>query len=349
MAIITSNPELLKFETLVREHKSANHPLFVEIEDAAIEGSLTSEIYQQFAINIATRTMLSLPEIHACCIQASLDLDPLRTAYSVMTGAEEGGFGKPKEVHTVLMMNSLNYHGKIVFGLEPIKLQELMALVRLVYSSNKFINYLNLKSICVDIQESQLSKFIDTDELIDTCKRMLYITGLKWENKSWKSVEDVVLLNKMAYQTLLEKNVLRETIDYCIAQLDVLVNMKTGYLQGVGFAHEGLADGMINKMFRILYAQVNAYSSPEDFMLNVYPYFSAHGNYIDVYLGLAENSEGVEVTHAQRELEKLAQLDSEALNSAWIGANDFANRNARIWDGIMAVYESSLNKQLIGN
>jgi len=342
MTAYNSEKKLERFVSLISEHKSANHQLFTALEEAAIEGNLTKELYHLFAVNIAARTMLSLPEIHACCIQASLDLDPLRTSYSVMTGAEEGGSGKPKEVHTVLMMNALNYHGKTVFGLQPLNLKYFMSLVRLLHASKKYKQFLKLKESCSGISDEILSPFVNREELIDICKRTSILAEIQLPNEPWETLLDIEKVEKEAHRHLLTANVLQETIDYCLAQLDVLTNMKTGYLQGVGFAHEALADGMINKMFRIMYAQINRYPSEDDFMQNVYPYFSAHGNYIEVYNGLSENSEGVEVTHAQRELEKLSQLDNEAMSVAWIGTNDFANRNVRIWDGLMNAIESKI-------
>lgn len=330
------NKSIIRFQTFIKEHNSANHQLFDIIETAAKDDSLTPEAYYLFAVNIAARTMLSLPEIHACCIQASLELDPLRTAYSVMTGAEEGGSGKPKEVHSILMMNALNYHGKVVFGLNPINLKYLMALVRLIYSCKKYHSLLNLENRYEGInQDLNLSSFINKDELIDTIIRMANIAEIELSKENLEIIREIDKIEKIAYERLQASKVLVETIDYCLEQLSVLGNMKSGYLQGVGFAHEALADGMINKMFRILYSQVSKYSSEENFIENVYPYFSAHGNYLEVYNGFSEFSEGIEVTHAQRELEKLSQLDESALIVAWVGANDFANRNVRIWDGIM--------------
>lgn len=338
-----SDKNLTRFENLIKEHRSALHPLFDNIESVALNGSLTPDAYLLFSVNIAARTMMSLSEIHACCIQASLDLDPLRTAFSVMTGAEEGGFGKPKNVHTVLMMNALNYHGQVVFGLHDLDLRYLMALVRLLYSSRRYRLLLEVeKSSNTKIRELlQRCDLVDGAELIHTCRRMAAIAGIDLCCEPWDDADEIQQIEQSAFDGLIAAKVLPETIDYCLAQLAVLGRMRAGYLQGVGFAHEGLADGMIYKMFRILYSQIDRYPSRQEFMQRVYPYFSAHGNYLDVYNGVAKNTEGVEVIHAQRELAKLAQLDSDALEAAWGGANDFANRNVRIWDGIMSVLETS--------
>ena len=97
---------------------------------------------------------------------------------------------------------------------------------------------------------------------------------------------------------------------------------------------------MIYKMFRIMYAHINRYTSKADFEKTVYPYYSAHGNYMEMYHGGKQSDDGVEVVHAQRELTKLAQLDSESLDAAWMGANDFADRNVRIWDGLLRALET---------
>lgn len=331
--------EVVQFKKLIKEHKSANHSVFDKIEDLVLKDELTKEQYYLFAVNIATRTMMSLPEIHACCIQASLDLDPLRTTYSVMTGAEEGGSGNPKEVHSVLMMNALNYHGKVVYQMEPINLKYLMSLTRLVYYSQKLFCFYKLEAKYNGIGNDLIScSFINIDEIKEICIRMAKKSTIE---ANFDSLKEVKKAEEIAFNKLIQHGVLKETIDYCLEQMAVLINMKTGYLQGVGFAHEALADGMIDKMFRILYPQVNKYNNYNDFIENVYPYFSAHGNYLEVYNGASEEAEGVEVTHALREIEKLNQLDKEALKTAWIGANNFANRNVKIWDSMMDVLVKS--------
>lgn len=334
--------DLTRFETLIREHRSALHPLFAYVETAAMHGSLSPESYTLFAANIAARTMLSLSEIHACCIQASLDLDPLRTAFSVMTGAEEGGFGKPDRVHTVLMMNALNYHGQVVFGLPSLDIRYLMALARLLYTSRQYRLLLEVEQSNEGIRERlQRCGLMDATELVHTCRRMATIAGIELPCDPWDDVDEIERIEQLALDSLIISKVLPETIDYCLAQLAVLGRTQAGYLQGVGFAHEGLADGMIYKMFRIMFSQVDRYASRKEFMERVYPYFGAHGNYLDVFNGVAENTDGVEVVHAQRELAKLAQLDSDSLEAAWIGANDFADRNVRIWDGILSAIETA--------
>jgi hypothetical protein len=336
--------DLSRFEDLIKEHRSAWHPLFSHVEAAAQAGCLAPDAYALFAVNIAARTMLSLPEIHACCIQAALDLDPLRTAYSVMTGAEEGGFGKPRKVHTVLMMDALNHHGRVVFGLPEVHLGYLMALVRLAHASRQYRCFLEIEnSVAANIREQLRDGGLwDAAEILHICRRMAAQAGLLLPEESARRVELFIRLEREAIDRLTKEKVLPETIDYCLAQLDVLNKTRAGYLQGVGFAHEGLADGMIYKMFRILYCQIDRYQSRDDFLKQVYPYFSAHGNYMDVFHGEAENTDGVEVIHAQRELAKLNSLDHEALEAAWKGANEFADRNVRIWDGLLnALKESS--------
>lgn len=332
--------ELDRFVSLIRDHNSAHHHLFTLLEEVATAGQLTAEGYHLFAVNIAVRTMLSLPEIHACCIQASLDLDPLRTTFSVMTGAEEGGAGKPEQVHTVLMMKALNTHGSIVFNLPPLHLPYFMSLIRLLHATGKYKQYLRLQQKHAQITDEELSCFVNKVELTDICRRCSAITGIKMPESAFHNIAELELIEELTQQELLSAGVVQETIDYCLAQLNVFTNMTTGYLQGVGFAHEGLADGMINKMFRIMYSQIDSYQSTSYFMQEVYPYFAAHGNYLQLYTGLEDDAEGVEVTHAQRELAKLSQLDDEALQVAWQGANDFANRNALIWDGMLKAIDS---------
>ncbi|MCF0061357.1 hypothetical protein MUK70_19140 [Dyadobacter chenwenxiniae] len=333
---------LERFVSLVKDHRSANHPLFAIIESAAKNDTLSREMYSIFSVNIAARTMLSLPEIHACCIQAALDLDPLRTAYSVMTGAEEGGSGKPDQVHSVLMMNALNNHGRIVFELAALDLKCLMALIRLVHACGKYIRLIRIEMAFPGIDsELDFADFTDRSEIIDCCYRMAISVGIEFDKNASHGLAEIEALEKVAEKQLSDFGVLPETVSYCLAQLDVLTKMKTGYLQGVGFAHEALADGMIDSMFKIMYAHRNKYVSEDEFLNSVYPYFEAHGNYIDVYKGLSKESEGVEVIHAQRELEKLSRLDDDALEIAWQGANDFADRNVGIWDGMLAVLQQT--------
>lgn len=302
-------------------------------------------MYLLFSANIAARTMMSLSEIHACCIQASLDLDPLRTAYSVMTGAEEGGSGNPNQVHTVLMMKALNYHGAVVFGLPPLDLKYLMALVRLLYITRKYKNLIALQNIYPDIIHTLNEiKIIDLAELADVSGRMANLCHIELSSRFSIDIEEMKQVEQEAIEKLYMEKVVQETIDYCFAQFDILESKKSGYIQGVGFAHESLADGMIYSIFRIMFFQLSKYTSRSEFINEVYPYFSAHGNYIEVFEGLAEDASGVELTHARRELKKLSQLDSCALKAAWQGANDFSNRNVLVWDGIMRRIKSSHKK-----
>jgi hypothetical protein len=324
-----------RFRNFIETHRSSHHPLFDFLEQTALENEITVELYSAFAVNIATRTMLSLSEIHACCIQASLDLNPLRTAYGVMTGAEEGGFGKPGEVHSILMMNALNYHGKVAFGMKPINLRYQMALIRLLYISGKYKTILELEKTYPGISISLGEKGIyDISQFNPTLSNLSSYAGIPLPTNFEKSIDiaDLRDFERNILSALHVSGVLNATINYCLQQLDVLNNSLEGYVQGVGYAHECLADGMIYKMFRILYAQIDRYTNEGEFLKMVYPYFAAHGNYMDVYKGFCNETEGVEATHALRELEKLSELDDQALGFAWQGANDFANRNVQIWD-----------------
>ncbi len=338
---------LERFTQIIENHMSSKHPLFDVLEDAARESSVTTELYSIFAVNIATRTMLSLSEIHACCIQASLDLNPLRTAYGVMTGAEEGGSGKPSEVHSTLMMNALNYHGQVVFNMKPIDVQYQMALIRLLHITGKYkvINKLeeSYPGISVMLKDTNI---FDTSKIQPTFERLCYYTKLIPPPDFESDKTELENFRKAIEYAIYKTGVVKATVDYCLEQLEVLNNPLEGYLQGVAYAHECLADGMIYKMFCILFAQIDRYKDESEFLNIVYPYFSAHGNYMDVYNGSSEETEGVEATHALREFEKLSELDDSALQFALKGADDFANRNTKIWDELLQLIQPIIQKAL---
>jgi hypothetical protein len=324
------------FEQFVLNHRSADHEIFSVVEAAAVQGSLTRDQYSLFAKNIAARTMMSLSEIHACCIQASLDLDPLRTAYGVLTGAEEGGFGRPTKVHSVLMMNALNTHGRVVFASEPINLRRLMALVRLIHAANRYRSLLEINALypgALDLLNTR--GIINATELSTTVRRMLDYLEIRHKNTNPPNLKSLNAIEAAARHQLHGEMILPATLDYCLQQMDVLGNALPGYLQGVGYAHEALADGMLYRMFRIMYAQVDRYPSEQEFTRHVYPYYAAHGNYLDIFRGKGGGKKGIEQIHAERELAKLSELDKESLGNAWSGAKDFAARNVRIWDDML--------------
>jgi len=69
----------------------------------------------------------------------------------------------------------------------------------------------------------------------------------------------------------------------------------------------------------------------------VLPYFAAHGEYLAHVQGReAAEDKQTEVIHAQREFAKLSGLDMESRVEALQGAWDFADRNLRVWNGILA-------------
>lgn len=335
MLMTLQDPRLDRFQTLLLEHRSASHALFPTLIELAERGSLTADGYRVFVANLAARTMLTLPEIHASCVQASLDLDRVRTAFGVMTGAEEGGSGKPNAVHTVLMMNALNGHGRVVFGLPPIDLARLMAAVRLAYAVNQLESFVS----AVGDPDGAAGQRLRQSAIFDypgTLRLAGQLSGRCGYSMTQPSVrEDLRRLGEISTRVLGEYAIVPETIDYCDRQLSVLTDPRPGYLQGVGFAHEGLADGMIFRIFLIVYAGLHHYGSENEFMDLVYPYFRAHGDYLAIVRGGLARDDGVEAVHARREFAKLAELDDESLSAAWEGANEFADRNARVWDGIL--------------
>src|SRR6186713_3312583 len=97
-----SDAESIK--AIVKSHRAASHRVFKEITRACVTRQICGEQYRLFATNLATRTVFTLSEILAACLSAALDLDFLRIAYSIMTAADEGGFGKPTCVHPKLML-----------------------------------------------------------------------------------------------------------------------------------------------------------------------------------------------------------------------------------------------------
>ena len=158
------------------------------------------------------------------------------------------------------------------------------------------------------------------------------------ENKDYINMTRTALM-------LAKKGVCPEVINYGIDQLQIMDSEAKGKLAGCAFAHEGLADNMMFHIFKILYADVKKYKGGEDeFNREVYPYFSAHGDYKTMAKGEIEvnKGKGVEDIHASREIEKISELlhdyDTVAQN-AYDGAKEFIARQNAVWNGMMQAME----------
>jgi hypothetical protein len=147
-----------------------------------------------------------------------------------------------------------------------------------------------------------------------------------------------------ATATLIEKGVLPEVIAYGKRELYAQRTGRVGFIQGVTFAGEAVADDMLLSLFKVMYTDLGKYKGPvgqndlpEDFEQNGLPYFAAHGEYLAIINGQETVEEKkTEIIHAQREFAKLSQLDTDELAEAFEGAQDFADRNLKVWNGILA-------------
>ena len=338
------NDNLSPFRQLLQNHPVMHPPLYPYLAEKSLTNGLTADAYKIVVTNLAAKTGLTLLRILIAAAEGARELDPKITAYTVITALEEAGDGKPKHVHTLLMMKSLNYHGKIVFNMPTINLKDIQNLQILLDNIDRLLTFqvstagLNA-NLVQDIQlisnldglEAATLKLAKKQELTDQSMLRLKQGDLK-------------RIKADATAALVELGVLPEVIAYGQEELYAQRTGRAGYIQGVTFAGEAVADDMLLNLFKIIFKDIEKYQAsceqselPEDFERYVLPYFAAHGEYLAHIQGReAIEEKQTEVIHAQREFAKLSRLDTESRAEALQGARDFADRNLNVWNGILA-------------
>ena len=335
---------LTPFRELVQNHPVMRPPLFPYLAEKALKDDLTAEAYQIVATNLAAKTGLTLPRILVAAAEGARALEPKITAFTTKTAVEEAGGGKPKHVHTLLMMQALNYHGKVAFDLPTLNLKEIQELQVVLDNATRLLTF----QTSIEGLDAALMRDIELISGLDG----LEISTLKLAKKlafvDQKTLRldksDLLRIQADATATLMELRVLPEVIAYGQEELYAQRTGRVGYIQGVTFAGEAVADDMLSNLFKIMYKDLGKYKAPrgqndlpEDFARYVLPYFAAHGEYLaDVQGRETADDKQTEVIHAQREFAKLSSLDMEERAEALQGAQDFADRNLNVWNGILA-------------
>ncbi len=331
-----SDNRLQPFRELLDTYRAKYDQSLGAIVEKYEHTGLTGEEYRIFRANYLARTMFTMPEAVAATLQACLDFSPKRTVYGAMTVIEEGGEGKIDQLHPSLMMQSLNAHGIEAFGLESLDVKELMQLIRLLDNLCQSIALENTVGSLSDHDKQILldSGTIDVDGLKVQCQRQAIKLGILNKSDSTIAQDTLSAIQASVLRRFKEIGVTPEIIDYGLGQLRAMRNSEPGYIEGVAYAHEGLADNVMYDVFRILYADKEKYKCPENFMKETYPYFAVHGDYISMIGGKPNPGDGVEALHALREIEKILELPPEDHEAALRGAHGFAVRNERGWKGL---------------
>jgi hypothetical protein len=335
--------DLAPFHELLHTHPVTRPPLFRYLAEQAVQGTLTGEAYRTVATNLAVKTGLTLPRILVAAAEGAQALDPTITALTTQTAVEEAGSGEPREVHTLLMIRALNYHGKVVFGLPPLKLKDMQELQVLLDHSTRLLAFRVLTAGLEAATVRRLEDISSLDGLESVTLRRAQRQGFIGQKGQQLQHDDLEYIQASVLATLMEQGVLPEVIDYGQQELYAHRTGRVGYIQGVTFAGEAVADEMLFSLFQVMYkdldhyrGRIGQYGLPEDFVCHVLPYFAAHGEYLAMVQGHATaDDKKTEVIHAQRELAKLSCLDTEARTQALHGAQDFADRNLRVWNGML--------------
>jgi len=124
-----SNSE--KFEERLNEiadifqrHPATNHPLFSYLKDQSDTGFNKLQ-YAIFYNNFLFRTKETIPSVALALARAALEGDNATVAMHGRNLGDETGHGNPDHVHSQLLMNTFNEHGKRIFDLDPITIQDL--------------------------------------------------------------------------------------------------------------------------------------------------------------------------------------------------------------------------------
>jgi hypothetical protein len=242
------------------------------------------------------------------------------------------------------MMRALNYHGETAFGLRSVDFKELQELQILIDDVSRLLAFETAISRMSADEARELELASGLDGVEAATLRRAKRHGFVDHKASRCHGSDLRDIRTDATATLIEKGVLPEVIAYGQQELYAQRTGRAGYIQGVTLAGEAVADDMLFSLFKVMYADLGKYERPvgendlpRDFEENVLPYFAVHGE----YLAIVNRQETVEekkteIIHAQRELAKLSQLDTDELAEAFEGAQDFADRNLKVWNGILA-------------
>lgn len=329
---------------MLKQHSAANHPLFAYLDNRSTDAPFTKEHYQHFRINFIARTLFTIPEVFKGAEIAALHLNAIALANSAAIGADEGGVnfstkeGEPHRAHSILMLKSLNYHGKKVFGLDPVDAAQLLGLMRIMDTARELLitpeptspvlknRYDALKgTLFEDINQTKLPIFSEGMMEAMFYEPFMGKTADEWQKEKLNST----MIMTQAMGALYKMGVNQETIVYAFEQFAINRNVQQAAVIGTAWAHETLADNMMETMRAAFFTPYKRFYKKGEFDKEVDPYFAAHRD--------DDAGSHVEELHAQRMRETLKTVLTSPVQMqlAYNAALAFAERQAKVWDGLL--------------
>jgi len=242
---------LTPFRELVQNHPAMRPLLYPYLAEQSLKNGLTAQAYQIVVTNLAAKTGLTLPRILVAATEGARALDPKITAYTTRTALEEAGDGEPKHVHTLLMMRALNYHGKVAFDLPTLNLKEIQELQIVLDNATRLLTF-QISTEGLDaglVRDIELSS--DLDGLEAATLKLAKKQGFADQQTLRLDKSDLQRIQADATATLMELGVLPEVIAYGQEELYAQRTGRVGYIQGVTFAGEAVADDMLLNLFKV--------------------------------------------------------------------------------------------------
>ena len=109
---------------IFKNHPAINHPLFSYLAEQSNSGFNKMQ-YAIFYTNFLFRTKETIPSVALALARAALEGDNSTVAMHGKNLGDETGYGNPDNVHSQLLMDTHNAHGKRVFNLDPLTIQDL--------------------------------------------------------------------------------------------------------------------------------------------------------------------------------------------------------------------------------
>ena len=116
--------KLNEIADIFQSHPATNHQLFSYLKDQSDTGFNKFQ-YAIFYNNFLFRTKETIPSVALALARAALEGDNATVAMHGRNLGDETGHGNPDHVHSQLLMDTHNFHGKRVFDIDPITIQDL--------------------------------------------------------------------------------------------------------------------------------------------------------------------------------------------------------------------------------
>ena len=106
------------------KHPAIKHPLFDYLGDNSDKG-LNKLQYAVYYHNFLYRTKHTIPSVAFALARAAIEGDMATVAMHGRNLGDETGHGNPNFVHSKLLMDAHNHHGKKIFDLDPLTIKDL--------------------------------------------------------------------------------------------------------------------------------------------------------------------------------------------------------------------------------